>query len=453
MARFENSKVDACLAYWTTAGCLDDLVARDSANQATGGWWLYKWYGSLTGHTVKVTPPNANVEGLQGLACLDHEKKQARILFGGSGGSAAIVVKGFGCAAYFGNEVHVVVWATASTGLGPSNGPTFVVEGDYTITNGQITVPINNMVDTTAYQMIITPGKGVSLPDNANRYEAEYADISGGAKIAYGGHTGYSGTGFVETCFLGENGFLASFVVTASNDGFYNIRLKYSAGPIGSAPSVRTIRMMLNGSPLTDVRVPATADWNTWADAHINVFLMTGINRIALTAFTDDDSGAMNIDYIEVTPGSGAISTYEAEAVGNTLGGTAVVMNDPAASGGKYVGCIGNGAANTLQFNNVNAPSSGTYRMVVYFANAEKKGAHDYNVQVVDRYADIIVNGGIAKKVYFRNTFAWDAYRTTVIDVDLDAGNNTIKFSSSSAYAPNIDKIEIASPTGKRTCP
>ena len=203
--------------------------------------------------------------------------------------------------------------------------------------------------------------------------------------------------------------------------------------------------MMLNDSPLTDVSVPVTADWNTWADIHINVFLTAGINRVAFNAFTNDDRGAMNIDYIEVTPGSGVIDAYEAEALGNTLDGTAVVMNDAAASGGKYVGDIGNGAANTLQFNNVHVPSSGTYRMVVYFANAESRGSHDYNSQIVDRYADIRVNGASAKRVYFRNTFAWNVYRTTVVDVNLKAGNNTIQFSNSAAYAPNIDKIEIAS--------
>ena len=248
---------------------------------------------------------------------------------------------------------------------------------------------------------MITPDKNLSSANNANRYEAEYADISGSAKITYGGNTGYSGTGFVEG-YGGSNNASTTFVVTASHNGFYNVRLRYSAGPIGSAPSTRTIRLMLNGSPLKDVSVPATADWNTWADANINVFLTAGINRIAFDSFTNDDSGAMNIDYIEVTPGSGAINAYEAEASGNTLGGTAAVMNDSAASGGKYVGDIGNGAANTLQFNNVNVPSSGTFRMVVYFANAENKGSHDYNVQVVDQYADISVNGGSCKEGLFQ---------------------------------------------------
>jgi hypothetical protein len=443
IARFENSKVDACLAYWTTAGCLDDLVARDHYNQATGGWWLYKWYGSLTGDTVKVTPPDTNAEGLQGLACLDREKKQVRILFGGSDGSTDIVVKGFGSAGYLGNQVHVAVWAVASSGVNPSTGPTFVMEGEYAITDGQISVTVDQMIETTAYQMIITPAKSLSSADNANHYAAEYADISGSARITYG-----SGTKWAENCFVegydGSHNAGTCFVVTAGKNGFYNVRLRYSAGPIGSALSTRTIRMMLNGSPLKDVSVPATADWNTWTDANINVFLTAGINRIEFRAFTDDDRAAMNIAYIEVTSGNGTIYIYEAETAGNTLGGAAMVINDPAASGGKCVGGIGNGAANFLQFNNINVSSRGIYCMVVYFANAENRGSHDYNIQIVDRYADISVNAGTAKRVYFRNTFAWNVYRTIVIDVTLDAGNNTIKFSNSSAYAPNIDKIEIA---------
>jgi hypothetical protein len=43
VARLENSKVDGCLAYWTDAGSLNNLVTRDNYNRATGGWWLYKW--------------------------------------------------------------------------------------------------------------------------------------------------------------------------------------------------------------------------------------------------------------------------------------------------------------------------------------------------------------------------------------------------------------------------
>ena len=178
---------------------------------------------------------------------------------------------------------------------------------------------------------------------------------------------------------------------------------------------------------------------------HDKSILTAGINRIGINAYTTDDSDAINVDYIDVQATTGTIASYEAEASGNTRGGTAVITTDSAASGGKYVGYIGLGAANTLTFNNVTVSAAGTYRMVITYANGELgDGASNYNSNIVDRSADISVNGGIAKKVYFRNTLGWSNYRTTVVDVTLAAGNNTIKFSNSSAYAPNIDKIEIA---------
>lgn len=420
IARFENSKVDACLAYWTTAGCLDDLVTRDNYNQATGAWWLYKWYGDMTGHTVKVTPPEVNAEGLQGLASLDRGKKQVRILLGGASGHADVIVKGFGAAPYLGHAVHLAVWAAAATGTRPSPGPVFVMEGDYAVAAGQIAVTVNAMVGTTAYQVIVTPVKALASARPANRYKAEVEryDASRPARTV--------------------------FVVTAGANGFYNVRLRYAAGPGAGAPATRTLRMLLDDSPLKAISVPATAGWSAWADMEVNVFLTAGINRIALDGLADGPRMAVAIDYIEVTPGSGLLDTYEAEAPGNTLAGTAEIIADPAASGGQCVGRLGNGPANTLQFNTIYVAESGIYRMAVYFANAEHRGSHDYNIQVVDRYADISVNAAAAQRVYFRNTFAWNVYQSRVVDVHLRAGNNTVKFSNPAAYLPNIDRIQVA---------
>jgi hypothetical protein len=448
MTRFENTKVDANLAYWTTAGSLNDLVTEN--NKATGGWWLYKWYGSLTGNTVQVTPPTQN-GSLQGLAALDSNKKQARVLFGGSWGSTDVfstdvVVKGFGSAAYFGSSVHVTVWGVDNTGLNPSSGPYFVQEGDYTVTNGQITVPVANMKALSAYQMIVTPNKDLGPANVANRYEAEYADLTGTANVTYSTNTGYSGTYFVEG-YGGTANAGTKFAVTAANDGYYNVTLRYSAGPFGGAPVNRSIRVMLNGSQLSDVALPGTANWNTWNSVTVKMFLTAGINRIELQAYTLDETDAANFDYIDVIPTTGTITGYEAEATANTLSGTAVVTNNTAASGGKYVGYVGAGAANTLKFNNVNAPTAGTYRMVITYANGELgDGASNYNSNIVDRYAHISVNGGTSNKLYFRNTLGWSNYRTTVVDVQLQAGNNTITFSNSNAYAPDIDRIQIAAP-------
>ena len=173
--------------------------------------------------------------------------------------------------------------------------------------------------------------------------------------------------------------------------------------------------------------------------------MTAGINQIAFETITEV---AIPIGGLEIVPGSGFVEVYEAESAQNTLGGTAIVIDDPTASGGKYVGGIGNGGANFLEFNDILVTQSGPYRMVVHFANAEFRGGHFYNSQVVDLHADIRVNDSSTQRIYFRNTFAWDNYQTRVVDVMLQTGRNTIRFSNDDPdqYAPRIDKIEIAAP-------
>jgi hypothetical protein len=448
VAKFEASKVDGCLAYWTTAGALNDLVTHN--NQATGGWWLYKWYGELTGNTVAVTPPSAS-GSLQGVGALDSSRKQARLIFGGNNPAPGtydtnVVVKGI--PSYLGTTVHATVWGVDNSGLNASAGPYVVKEGDFTASGGQVTVPLTGLKGQSAYQVIVTPNTDLSAAASS-RYEAEYAALGGTAKITYGSNAGYSGTYFVEG-YGASSTASTKFVVTVPSDGYYNLSLRYSAGPYTGAPTDRSIRLRLNGSDLTTVALAGTADWNTWKTATTKVYLPAGISRVEYNAYATDDRDAVNLDYLDVAATSGTVTAYEAEAGGNTLAGTAVVVSDAAASGGRYVGWVGAGSGNTLRFNNVTASAAGRYRMVVGYANGELgDGATNYNSNIVDRYAEISVNGGTAKKVYFRNTLGWSNYWTTVVDVDLAAGANTVTFgNSSTGYAPNLDRIQIAAPVG-----
>jgi hypothetical protein len=296
--------------------------------------------------------------------------------------------------------------------------------------------------------VILTPNTDLSAAVTS-RYEAEYAALGGTATVTYGANTGYSGTYFVEG-YGGSSTASTRFVVSVPSDGYYNLSLRYAAGPYTGAPADRSVRLRLNGADLTTVALPGTADWNTWRTETSKVYLPAGISRVEYNAYAADDQDAVNLDYLDVAATTGTVTAYEAEAAGNTLAGTAVVTTDTAASGGRYVGYVGAGAGNTLRFNNVTVAAAGRYRMVVGYANGELgDGASNYNSNIVDRYAEISVNGGAAKRAYFRNTLGWSNYRTTVVDVDLAAGANTITFGNASAgFAPNIDRIQIAAPLG-----
>jgi hypothetical protein len=151
--------------------------------------------------------------------------------------------------------------------------------------------------------------------------------------------------------------------------------------------------------------------------------------------------------------GNSNTKTYEAEAAGNGLGGTAVnnvcyqaftktiVGVDPsqidgACWAGGRVRFIGNGSSNGVTVNNINVPTSGSYTVTVW---AMSKDA---------RYFEISVNGGSAKRLDVQ-TGAWDNPRPFPITVSLNAGNNSVKFyNSSSAMAPDLDRIVVAPASG-----
>jgi hypothetical protein len=129
-----------------------------------------------------------------------------------------------------------------------------------------------------------------------------------------------------------------------------------------------------------------------------------------------------------------ATTTYEAEASANTLGGNAVVMSCSNCSGGKDVGYLGNNSG-TLQFNSVSASSSGNYLLTIYYANGDSAA----------RTASVSINGGTATTYSFASSHGGGLVATLPITIHLNAGSNTIRFSNSSSWAPDIDKITIAS--------
>ncbi|MBQ2663204.1 MAG: hypothetical protein IJG16_03555, partial [Clostridia bacterium] len=120
------------------------------------------------------------------------------------------------------------------------------------------------------------------------------------------------------------------------------------------------------------------------------------------------------------------------------------------------------GEDNYVEFK-LNAPSAGVYNLAIRYANDEpapvmKKTdgstyVHPYNIDLVERYAQIKVNDSEPETVYFRNTMSWDTYKTMDIQVQLSAGDNTIRIYNDNSYqfselvnstAPEIDTITAA---------
>ncbi|MFF5229040.1 CBM35 domain-containing protein [Dactylosporangium sp. NPDC000521] len=166
------------------------------------------------------------------------------------------------------------------------------------------TVTLNNGSNSVAYRFDSTDSGNVNLDSlvvadvpapPAGTYEAESAALSGGAAVATD-HSGYSGTGFVGGYTDGNKGRAATtFTISRSGAGSSSLTLRYANGT-GSA---MTLSLYVNGSKVTQVSLPATANWDTWGTRADTVTLNNGSNSVAYR-FDSTDSGNVNLDNLVV---------------------------------------------------------------------------------------------------------------------------------------------------------
>lgn len=125
---------------------------------------------------------------------------------------------------------------------------------------------------------------------------------------------------------------------------------------------------------------------------------------------------------------------YEAESPDNTLTGNAAVRDckpETGCSGGKKIGDLGKNGS-SVQFNNVNVPSSGIYSLKLVYISQNTDPIR------------LTVNGGEPETFTIPTTVNWDTIGSFYMEVSLTAGSNTIKFDDNGGWGPDIDKIEIS---------
>ena len=129
IAQFERLGVNnAELAFWNAYGALGDLLTG-TGGSPNAAYWLYRWYGQMSGNMVTVTPPGTDGVGLDGAASINSAGNQISVIFGGGSGSTAVTVTGLGSA--FGGTAHVVLEQTVSAGRTTAVvGPTIMSTGE-----------------------------------------------------------------------------------------------------------------------------------------------------------------------------------------------------------------------------------------------------------------------------------------------------------------------------------
>lgn len=464
VARFEKTGAQGALPYWYPAGDLDWLVTKN--NQVTGSYWLYYWYGLMKGDLLKVDLPDENGKP-QVLASYNKDSNQTQILLGGSNESSYSTTLNLSALPdKYPNGAHVTIYATDSTAPAnlsnvsvnvpaASDGPYVVAEQDLSIANGQASLPLNNLKGDSAYYAVIAPATSQGKVSNST-VEAEYARRNGTAKVTYGNASGYSGTGYVE----GADATASSdFFVDSKKNGYNEVMLRYSAPKADGQNAKRTVTLKINpneNSARNDaqeltLQLPETKDANTWQTAKVRIYMPLGLNQITVEGY---GTQGMLIDSVSTASvDDSSVTRYEAEDSSNTFNGSAKASADNNASNSRIVGNVGNGANNWFQFNKVTVPEDGNYTLTIGYAQWEYAANNTW--QIVNRWADMSVNGETSKHLVFANTRGWSNFWTTSVRVNLKKGENTIRFGNAntgtasesgkaSGWAPNFDYIQVA---------
>ncbi|GLF98313.1 discoidin domain-containing protein [Streptomyces yaizuensis] len=124
------------------------------------------------------------------------------------------------------------------------------------------------------------------------RYEAENAACTAGSTVD-SNHTGYSGTGFVNT--PNASGAYVEWTVPSDRARDARISFRYANGTTAGRP----MDLAVNGSVVAANRAfDGTGAWTTWTDVTLTVPLKAGTNTVRATATTAN--GAPNLDRLDV---------------------------------------------------------------------------------------------------------------------------------------------------------
>ncbi|THV24532.1 CBM35 domain-containing protein [Glycomyces paridis] len=260
---------EAHRAYWFEAGTFDGLFTLQ--NQPTASYWLYRWYGSMTGNIVKTTPNS----WLDGVASYDSSRKIVNVLFGGDWGSNTVKVNGLGA---LGSSVKVQLLYTPGSGRHTAvTAPTTVSTTTMTTSGGSISVPVPDMNAEGAYQLVVTPAGGPTTSWQ-QVYEAENATVVNALTRSAGGASGGYYVGNIDGSADMRSDSFVDFTVNVPTARSYTMTIRYANG----TGATSTHGLAYNGGGWSTVSYPPTSGWAQFSTTTVTVNLNAGYNVIRL---------------------------------------------------------------------------------------------------------------------------------------------------------------------------
>ena len=337
VSAIEESKIDADIAYWNIDGNISDSAVQ--ANRGNGQWWLFNSYGNMSGQTVAVSPPYPGQNyTLKGVATLDEDKAQARMLLGGASGKAWVQFDHVP-AAVFGKKVRATVREIPWTGqIGDSARPELVAQRDLVVTKGSVVLDFGDALpkidESAAYEIVLTPAVGPAatpVPEKLWKasYEAEDATYQGSGYSKNGPEGSpsdvskfYTSGGYdVGGLRTGSDGVL-NFTVDVPRSGRYDLSVfanSLNTFDLVKAQGPTNVFLRVDGDAEQELFLPLGYKWVVWDHSDTTVDLTAGRHVISLAARSLDGSrttkGDAIVDRIQLSRPNPAASTatYQAE--------------------------------------------------------------------------------------------------------------------------------------------
>ena len=536
ITRTENTKVYSNQAYWLFADNLCSTCA--DYNTPNSAWWVYRWYTSMQGQTMKSEihdilhsdlgkavkeKRQLRYQQFMGLGTISDEKDKLEILVSGADYKGRVFVENLENTSLYGKNVEIKVEAVTYQGiLGKVYEPEIVKI--YSEKCGKNLSVSLDMDDDTAYRITVTPSSETEEFENDNlfvRFEAENGTLLGDA---YTYDSAYATTGEVMGMVGGmeKEGDGVEMKITVPEDGKYQLRIIYGNSNDGSTSADRTFSesvFTLDGeenvfsfpntirSEITstyDFETELTKGEHTLKFTHKkgtivldSVLVRKAGERVSVYFEEDDDrantylavapydgyftlfssvDGLCDIDGAEVTVDSDDNKVYLRRGLNYIQMPELMLMNifvsdekDNMFSAQPDSAVLSDGAE--LKINEtlgmdyisgisseggsaeykINAPEKGTYKLTITYSNNSENGVHSYNVDLVEDFITISVNGEKSENLYCRNTYSHDSYTTVTTNVDFEAGENILTFSNDGenkfndgvTYAPDIAEITV----------
>ncbi|SDJ44032.1 hypothetical protein SAMN04488074_10265 [Lentzea albidocapillata subsp. violacea] len=555
----EDTKVDGHMAFWSMAGNLSDHAVR--AGRANGGWWLTKWYGDLSGDTVRVTPPQPNTrDTVQGLATRDGDR--ATVLLGGTANAVNVALTGID-RRVFGDQVDVRVSKIGWTGYeGDAGQPPVVAASRVRVADGKATIAVPGGDRLAAYQVIVTPA-GSGAPPVANApwqasYEAENGLVENAQVYTQDDGSGswdmamrYTTSGRKDVGSMNRPDSRVTVDVTVPRTGTYKLGTFY-----GTNAFVGQTALYVDDAHVRNLVLPATLNWTYRGRHDTTVALTAGTHRISLrtsgpgghlggsaditldrldltevtgperttyplsdargssrggvlragesatTYVSAAEDGYYRLDTAWTATGRGTLgltlsgrhvagagqtatragswngsttvhlkagitevklsnegrtplvagtltvtrdaaadrNAVRVEAETGQLAGGAAIASSPWASGGSYVGYVGNNGTLTVP----RTGAAGQYNLTVAYAQADKNTGHAYNTDIINRSLVATEAGGKATAARYRHNYTWDGFWLETSPLELATPGSAVTFGNPAAWGPNVDWVQFA---------